>query len=124
MTTTQVNFTKLVDPVDDSSSTALSDSKELHALLTNTQFAFLVIFCCCCHYAALVISALAVGESTNVLVVPFVLGKSLLFGFAKAVVKVVKRRRRTVFVGVEYEDDGSDHDNFDDINQPAEGGFK
>ncbi|EAN89576.1 hypothetical protein C3747_120g589c [Trypanosoma cruzi] len=106
----------------DDSSNASGNSKELHALLTNTQFALLVVFSGVCHYVALIVSALTVGESTGTLTLPFVVVKKLLMGFVSAITSFLKRRRERVFVGVGYEDDGASVDRFDAMNQPSEVG--
>ncbi|RNF27551.1 uncharacterized protein Tco025E_00201 [Trypanosoma conorhini] len=106
------------------SSNASGDAKGPHALLTNTEFALLVVFCGVCHYFALIISALTVGESTSTLALPFVVGRRFLASCVAAVRRFVQRRRERVFVGVGYEDDDASIDRFDAMNQPAKAGFE
>ncbi|ORC87452.1 uncharacterized protein TM35_000222510 [Trypanosoma theileri] len=109
--------------VNDSSSNDSSDPNHTYTLLSNTQFAFLVIFSVVCHYVALIFSATAVGESTSTLLLPFVVFKRLFMGFLGTIAKYMRRRQEHVFVGVSYEDDVEGGDNFDAINLPADRNF-
>ncbi|RNF12103.1 hypothetical protein TraAM80_00524 [Trypanosoma rangeli] len=119
-----MSFLAPAESSQNGSSNASGEAMELHVLLSNTQFAFLVVFCGVCHYFALVVSALTVGESTTTLTLPFVLVKKLLASCVAAVRKFVWRRREHVFVGVGYDDDDASIDRFDAMNQPAEAGFQ
>lgn len=103
---------------------ATSDPQDLHTLLSNTEFFFLVLFSAACYYTALMISAVAVGESVSAFISPFVMLRSLFTRGFTALRTLLRGRRQHVFIGVENDDDGAGVGGFGVMNEPTRGVFQ
>lgn len=93
-------------------------SSDENQLLGGGQFFLLCLVVTFCYYTALVVCALAVGESVGHLALPFVL---LYQGASRAVevaVEAVNSRRERVYVGVTYDEGQEEDDIFGNLNLP------
>jgi hypothetical protein len=88
-----------------------------HPMMSRISFWALVLFATGAYYAALLVSSLAVGESTNTLLLPLKLLKTLALSTYDCMCFAVGGRRPVGYAGLDFNDDEED----DIPNRPSNG---